>query len=419
MYVHNIEMIYRFDNIYKDMEEKSEEKSKGTYEVIEYNSFDDMTLSDDVLKGIYAFGFEQPSAIQKKAIMPIIEGNEVVAQAQSGTGKTGTFAIALLQLIDVKIKKCQAIIIAPTRELADQISSVVMALGVKLKGLSVALCVGGTDIRESKEKIMKGAHVIVGTPGRIIDMIIDRKSISKEDIGKYLRLMVFDEADDLLSHKFQKQSSKLIGLTSYKTQICLFSATLSREIQTLIKRHIIKNPVMILVKSDELTLEGIKQFYINVEKEEWKYDTLCDLYKELLVNQVIIYVNTKQKANRIQEALINDNYAVSVMHSDLAAGDRTRIMKEFRRGETKVLISTDLLARGIDIQQVSIVINYDLPTDNESYLHRIGRSGRFGRKGVAINFVTDTDYDYQRLRSIKTYYHTQVEEMPTNINEFL
>jgi len=407
-------MIYRLGYIYMDMEEDSKK-----YKVVDYDSFDDMALSDDVLKGIYAFGFEHPSAIQKKAIMPIIEGHEVVAQAQSGTGKTGTFTIAILQKIDPKLKKCQAVIVAPTRELADQIHSVVKSLGVKLDGLSIALCVGGTDIRESRDTITKGAQVIVGTPGRIIDMIIDRKSNPKDDIAKHLKLMIFDEADDLLSNKFQKQTAKLIGIASYKTQVCLFSATLSREIQTLIKRHIIKNPVMILVKSDELTLEGITQFYINVEKEQWKYDTLCDLYKELLVNQVIIYVNTKQKANRLQESLITDNYAVSVMHSDLSAGDRTRIMQEFRRGETKVLISTDLLARGIDIQQVSIVINYDLPSDNESYLHRIGRSGRFGRKGVAINFVTDTDYDHQRLKSIRGYYHTQIDEMPMNINEFL
>uniref|UniRef100_A0A8C4GLD5 RNA helicase n=1 Tax=Dicentrarchus labrax TaxID=13489 RepID=A0A8C4GLD5_DICLA len=345
------------------------------------DSFDEMSLRETLLRGIYAYGFEKPSAIQQRAIVPCIKGYDVIAQAQSGTGKTATFAISILQQIDVELKDTQALVLAPTRELAQQIQKVVLALGDYM-GASCYACIGGTSIRTEVQKLLAEApHIVVGTPGRVFDMLTRRNLSSKN-----IKMFVLDEADEMLSRGFKDQIYDIFLKLSSSTQVVLLSATMPADVLEVTKKFM-REPVRILVKKEELTLEGIRQFYINVEKEEWKLDTLCDLYETLTITQAVIFINTRRKVDWLTEKMHARDFTVSA------------------------------LARGIDVQQVSLVINYDLPTNRENYIHRIGRGGRFGRKGVAINMVTEDDK--RTLRDIETFYNTTVEEMPMNVADLI
>jgi len=369
-----------------------------------------MNLPEELLRGIYSFGFEKPSAIQQRAIRPVMQGHDLIAQAQSGMGKTATFAIGTLTTLDPKSTPCQSLILAPTRELARQIRDVVYDLSYHMH-VSVFACIGGRDcpICEQYRLLRRGdIHVVVGTPGRCLDMI-QRRALSMEHIQQ----VILDEADEMLSLGFREQIYIIFQYLPESAQVCLFSATMSLEVLEVTERFL-RNPVRVLVKKDELTLQGIQQFYVAVEREEWKLETLCDLYGSLTINKAIIYCNTCRKAEWLQEELEKRDFTVSCMHGDLEQGERSTVMREFR-ASSRVLISTDLLARGIDVQQVSLVINYDIPIHRENYIHRIGRTGRFGRKGVAINFVTDRDVRY--LRDIEEFYSTQVMELPQNIKD--
>uniref|UniRef100_A0A9J8B805 RNA helicase n=1 Tax=Cyprinus carpio carpio TaxID=630221 RepID=A0A9J8B805_CYPCA len=378
------------------------------------DSFDDMNLREALLRGIYAYGFEKPSAIQQRAILPCIKGYDVIAQAQSGTGKTATFAISILQHIDVEMKATQAMVLAPTRELAQQvrtIQKVVLALGDYM-GASCHACIGGTNVRNDVQKLQADVpHIVVGTPGRVFDML-NRRYLSP----KYIKMFALDEADEMLSRGFKDQIYEIFQKLGTDTQVILLSATMPQEVLEVTTKFM-RDPIRILVKKEELTLEGIRQFYINVEKEEWKLDTLCDLYETLTITQAVIFINTRRKVDWLTEKMHARDFTVSALHGDMEQKERDVIMKEFRSGSSRVLITTDLLARGIDVQQVSLVINYDLPTNRENYIHRIGRGGRFGRKGVAINMVTEDDK--RTLRDIETFYNTTVEEMPMNVADLI
>ncbi|KAE9393677.1 DEAD-domain-containing protein [Gymnopus androsaceus JB14] len=369
-----------------------------------------MELKPELLRGIYAYGFERPSAIQQRAIVPVVKGHDVIAQAQSGTGKTATFSISILQQLDMSIKGTQALILAPTRELAQQIQKVVVALGDYMN-IECHACVGGTNVREDMAKLQEGVQVVVGTPGRVYDMI-NRRALKSDTI----KIFCLDEADEMLSRGFKDQIYEVFQLLPQDTQVVLLSATMPADVLEVTKKFM-RDPVRILVKRDELTLEGIKQFYIAVEKEEWKLDTLCDLYETVTITQAVIFCNTRRKVDWLTEKMHSREFTVSAMHGDMEQKQREVLMKEFRSGSSRVLITTDLLARGIDVQQVSLVINYDLPTNRENYIHRIGRGGRFGRKGVAINFVT-TD-DVRMLRDIEQFYNTQIDEMPLNVADLI
>jgi len=373
-------------------------------------SFDDMNLRDNLLRGIYAYGFEKPSKIQQRGIMPILAGHDTIAQAQSGTGKTATFSISTLQSIDLRVEQTQALILAPTRELAQQTQKVVRALGDFLHITSHA-CVGGTLVRDDIRTLREGVQIVVGTPGRVTDMI-NRQVLGMNTV----KLFILDEADEMLSRGFKDQIYEIFQHLPNKVQVCLFSATMPEEILEISQRFM-REPVRILVKRDELTLEGIKQFYVAVEREEWKLETLCDLYETLTITQAIIYCNTRRKVDWLKDKMGQRDFTVSSMHGQMEGPERELIMKEFRSGSSRVLITTDLLARGIDVQQVSLVINYDMPGNRENYIHRIGRSGRFGRKGVAINLVSDGDV--RALREIEAYYNTQVDEMPMNVADLI
>ncbi|KAF9029197.1 translation initiation factor eIF4A [Haplosporangium bisporale] len=367
------------------------------------DNFDNMNLSPELLRGIYAYGFERPSSIQQRAILPVVKGHDVIAQAQSGTGKTATFSISALQKLDLSNPQCQALILAPTRELAQQIQKVVIALG--------HACIGGTNVREDMKILGDGAQVVVGTPGRVFDMI--NRGALKTD---HMKMFILDEADEMLSRGFKDQIYDVFQRLPPSTQVVLLSATMPTEVMEVTTKFM-RDPIRILVKKDELTLEGIKQFYVAVEKEEWKLDTLCDLYETVTITQAVIFCNTRRKVDWLTEKLTAREFTVSAMHGDMEQGQREVIMKEFRSGSSRVLIATDLLARGIDVQQVSLVINYDIPANKENYIHRIGRGGRFGRKGVAINFITADDT--RMLREIEQFYSTQVLEMPMNVADLI
>eukprot|EP00812_Abedinium_dasypus_P010589 NODE_419_length_1578_cov_1933.578464.p1 GENE.NODE_419_length_1578_cov_1933.578464~~NODE_419_length_1578_cov_1933.578464.p1 ORF type:complete len:394 (-),score=125.17 NODE_419_length_1578_cov_1933.578464:128-1309(-) len=375
-----------------------------------YESFDDLDLPENLLRGIYSCGFERPSAIQQRGIKPVVCGRDMIGQAQSGTGKTATFAVGTLARVNFEWHGCQALILAPTRELAQQIQKVVLALGDYL-GVKCHACIGGTNVRDGIDRLRDGPHIVVGTPGRVLDMI-GKRHLRVDD----LKTFVLDEADEMLSRGFKDQIYEIFRTLPPEVQVCLFSATMPPEILELTTKFM-RNAVRILVKKDELTLEGIRQFYVAIEREEWKLDTLCDLYETLTITQAIIYCNTRRKVDSLSSELTRRDFTVSVMHADLDQRERDLIMREFRSGSSRVLISTDLLARGIDVQQVSLVINYDLPQNTENYLHRIGRSGRFGRKGVAINFVSNQDV--RSMKEIERHYHTQIEEMPMDIADMI
>jgi len=382
----------------------------GAEEYPVFESFDDYDLEENLLRGIYSYGFEKPSAIQQRGIKPILDGRDTIGQAQSGTGKTATFVIGTLQRIDFGLNACQALILAPTRELANHIQKVALALGDYLK-VKCHACIGGTAVRDDIDKLRSGQHLVVGTPGRVYDMI--GKTHLKVD---QLVTFVLDEADEMLSRGFKDQIYDIFRTMPPNIQVCLFSATMAPDILELTSKFM-RDAVRILVKKDELTLEGIRQFYVAIEKEDWKLETLCDLYETLTITQAIIYCNTRRKVDFLQKSLSGRDFTVSTMHAELDQKERDLVMREFRSGSSRVLISTDLLARGIDVQQVSLVINYDLPQCMENYLHRIGRSGRFGRKGVAINFVTNNDV--RAMKDIEKFYHTQIEEMPMDIADLI
>jgi translation initiation factor 4A len=382
----------------------------GAEEYPVFESFDDYDLNENLLRGIYSYGFEKPSAIQQRGIKPILDGRDTIGQAQSGTGKTATFCIGVLQRIDYSHKQCQSLILAPTRELAQQIQKVALALGDYLQ-VKCHACIGGTSVRDDIDKLREGQHLVVGTPGRVFDMI-GKRHLRADDLVTF----VLDEADEMLSRGFKDQIYDIFKTLPPNIQVCLFSATMPPEILDLTSKFM-RDAVRILVKKDELTLEGIRQFYVAIEKEEWKLDTLCDLYETLTITQAIIYCNTRRKVDFLADQLTKRDFTVSTMHAELDQKERDLVMREFRSGSSRVLISTDLLARGIDVQQVSLVINFDLPPNMENYLHRIGRSGRFGRKGVAINFVTNNDV--RAMKDIERYYHTQIEEMPMDIADLI
>jgi len=387
-------------------EELDSEKFANNWDQI-CHTFDDMDLNPHLLRGIFSYGYESPSYIQQRGVIPMLKGYDIIAQAQSGTGKTGCFLIAGLSRINDKEKACQVLVLSPTRELATQTHKVVVALAVYMTDLRAECVIGGTNIWQDVNAISKGVQLIVGTPGRI-NALLDRNQLRVDKLKSF----VLDEADEMLSRGLKAQIYEVFKYLPKDTQVCLFSATMPVEILQ-ITENLMRDPVRILVKKEELTLAGIKQFYVDIEKEEWKLQALFDLYESLTIAQAIIFCNTRSRTEWLAEKMLQNEFTVSAMHGDLPMDKRTLIMKEFRSGSSRVLISSDVLARGIDVQQVSLVINYDLPTVRENYIHRVGRSGRYGRKGVAINLVTNKTVT--TLREIEQFYNTEILEMPMDV----
>ncbi|PSK39571.1 ATP-dependent RNA helicase FAL1 [Candidozyma pseudohaemuli] len=391
-----------FDRAADDELEFSVKSSKN---IKVHSTFEGMALKPDLLKGIYSYGFEAPSAIQSRAIMQIISGKDTIAQAQSGTGKTATFSIGMLQALEPKLRQTQALVLSPTRELATQINSVIMNLG-NYMNIHTHACTGGKQVGEDTKKLGQGQHIVSGTPGRVLD-VIKRRHLQTRSV----KMLILDEADELMTKGFKEQIYEIYRQLPLTVQVVVVSATLTREVLEMTSKFT-TDPVRILVKREDVTLEGIKQYYIQCEKEEWKFDTLCDLYDNLTITQAVIFCNTKAKVTWLAEQLRKANFAVVAMHGDMKQDERDLIMNDFRSGNSRVLISTDVWARGIDVQQVSLVINYDLPLDKENYVHRIGRSGRFGRKGKAINLLTKEDRD--EFKDLQRYYKIKIREMPVD-----
>mmetsp|Transcript_4512 Transcript_4512/g.6811 ORF Transcript_4512/g.6811 Transcript_4512/m.6811 type:complete len:391 (+) Transcript_4512:790-1962(+) len=383
---------------------------ESSEEVKVVKRFDEMNLREELLRGIYAYGFEKPSAVQQRAILPILTGRDVIVQSQSGTGKTCVFGVGALQNIEVGVREPQVLILSPTRELAEQSQRVSMALG-DFMNISVHACIGGKSIGEDIRKLDHGVHIVSGTPGRVADMI-QRRNLRTRAI----KMLILDEADEMLNKGFKEQVYDIYRYLPFNLQVVVVSATLPQEILAL-TNNFMKNPVRILVKRDELSLEMIKQFFVAVEREEWKFDTLCDLYDTLVITQAVIFCNSRRKVEWLTSKMREAHFTVVAMHGDMPQKERDAIMEDFRSGASRVLIATDIWGRGLDVQQVSLVINYDIPTNRELYIHRIGRSGRFGRKGVAINFVRNEDM--RLLKDIEQYYSTQIDEMPMNVAELI
>ena len=375
-----------------------------TMKKIEYDNFDNMNIKPDILKGVYLYGFKKPSSIQIKGITAINTGKDCIIQSQSGTGKTATYLLGVINSIN---DTSRALIITPTRELAKQVYDVAVSL-CKYSNYTISLCVGGSEI------ITHHDNIIIGTIGRIQHMI----SLNKLVINN-LSTIVIDEADNMVNEKENDDILNIITLIPQTCQKILISATLTQYVFNLTDK-IMKDPVKILLKNINVVVDIISQFYVDCEVEENKFDVLLDLYNLISTTQVIIFCNTISKVTWLAENLMSKNFPITTIHGKMSQTERNDIIQEFRDGKTRLLLTTDLLARGIDVPQVNLVICYDLPLDKETYIHRIGRCGRFGKKGVSISFIKMTDpYDTKLLSRMKHSYNIDINEIPDNIDTYL
>ena len=381
------------------IEESPENKEIETWEELDAKML--------LLRGVYSYGFEKPSPIQRKAIKPMFDKKDLIAQAQSGTGKTGCFTIGTLQLIDTTKNVPQALLLSPTRELAVQTKNVIDAIGSQFKNLRTQLLVGGTSTETDISRLYENPpQIIIGCPGRVHDMI-KRKKLPTKD----MLLLVMDEADELLSTGFKDQVFNIFQCMPSNIQVALFSATMPIELNQLTNKFM-RDPVRILVKAEQLTLDGINQYFVALQNDDQKYETLKDIYGTLSVSQCIIYCNSVKRVSDLYEAMQTDNFPVCQIHSSMEKEERMKTYNEFKEGKHRVLISTNVTARGLDVQQVSTVINFDVPNCVHTYLHRIGRSGRWGRKGVGINFVTPRDS--RKIGEIEQHYSIRISELTEN-----
>ena len=394
------------ENELNSAKSNTEDVFDSSYEI---SSWDELDIDPNILRGIYAYGYEKPSPIQRKAIRPIIAGKDIIGQAQSGTGKTATFSIGALSTVRVDEQTTQVLILSPTRELTVQTAKVITSIGCMIPGLKVQTVFGGSLVEENNGFSSKNVpHIMCGCPGRVFDMIRRDKMNCRS-----LRLVIIDEADEMLSTGFKEQVYGIFQHFNNDIQVALFSATLPANIFAITDR-LMRDPVRICVKAEQLTLEGISQFYVAVDDDRQKYATLKHIFSYLTVSQCIIYCNSVKRVSDLYEAMREDDFPVCCIHSSMDKGARETSIADFRNGKSRVLISSNVTARGIDIQQVSIVINFDIPKDIHTYLHRIGRSGRWGRKGSGINFITRRDTD--KLKEIESYYSCEIREMPANLD---
>ncbi|KAI5189286.1 hypothetical protein NECID01_0481 [Nematocida sp. AWRm77] len=386
-------------------------------------TFDMMGLRKDILKGIYSMGFEKPSPIQMTAVLPLMGKRDVRAQAQSGTGKTAAFGIASLQRVDASVRGIQVVILENTRELAIQTSNVLRKLAA-FTSIKIEAVYGGVPIRESEAKIHSNPHILVATPGRF-KHAVNACKISLKNV----KLFILDEADEMLKRGFQEDVHDIYKLVEKESmhellQVGLFSATWGEEEQKITEDILIK-PVIISLKDDDQTLKGIKQYYVNIGERRGgsadllKLDALCDIYSRSSIAQSVVFCNRVERAIELQKSLEEKGFECMLFHSELTQEERNRTLKLFIEGKCRMLISSGLLSRGMDVQTLSMVINYDVPGEKEidSYIHRIGRAGRFGRRGVAINFVSADDADM--IKKYETHYNTRIAPLPQDVSEVL
>lgn len=386
----------------------------------EYPSFEDMPIKEDLLRGLLTYGFDKPSPIQRKAIVPISKGHDFLGQAQSGTGKTGAYLAGIMNRIDPTKNAVQVVIGVPVRELASQIGDVAKGIGSFMnnrKGIRVHVATGGPPVREDLAVLQQSPlkeehvpHILIATPGRLYDLL-NRKAFNT---NKVLSL-VLDEADQMLDARFLEQVHCILSLTwPTSMQVVLMSATMIPELAAVAKR-LLRNHVELLIPPEEVSLEGIKQWYVPMSnREEDKVDTLCDLFDHLAITQANIFVNTWQTAENLVGTMRKRGFDVDCTHGNMSKDERDEKMSKFRDGKIRVLISTDMLARGIDVQQVQLVLNYELPVQRENYIHRIGRAGRHGRKGASINFVSEREMMAQE--EIVRFYGKKIRELPMDLD---
>ena len=385
-----------------------------------FNNFDSFGLDKRILKGIYRYGWERPSPIQEKTIQAFIKNprRDIISQAQSGTGKTGAFTISVLQNLDLNLVGTQVIILSPTRELATQTYEVCLKLGEFLlpdKNPICQLFIGGNYRRDDVNKFKKDIKIAIGTPGRMLDMV---KSASLT--ASTVKMLILDEADDLLSQGFKEQVHEIFDLLPKQKQIGLFSATMPDDVLLLTNKFMIE-PIRFLKERDELSLRGITQYKIEIPSDEMvdntKIDILLDIYGKMEIAQAVIFCNTRKKVDIISQKLKSQDFSCAIIHSDMQRIERERVMKLFRKGENRILIATDVMARGIDVHHVSIVVNYDIPSNKENFIHRSGRAGRYGRKGITINLVSERDSD--AIKEIEEYYSIQINDLPNDFEKGL
>lgn len=374
----------------------------------EIKTWDDMDIDPAILRSIYAYGFERPSEIQRKAIPPMKLSKDLIAQAQSGTGKTGAFTVGTLSHIDVSKKTTQAIVLVPTHELASQVYDVFGVLSKFMEGIVIRKVLGGTSVTDEMRDLQNNPpHVVVGCTGRIYDMI-KRRALTTRNV----KLCVLDEADEMLSIGFKEQMYDIFKQLPSNVQIALFSATMPPSILQLTSKFM-RDPVQITMLPQKLNLEGIDQYYIAMNDDYDKLATLKDLFSRLTVSQTIIYANDVRRVKDLYDMMNNEGFAVCCIHREMTKQERSDVMSLFVLGKYRCLISTNITSRGIDVQQVRTVVNFDIPRSVDVYLHRIGRSGRWGRKGIAINFVTKSDV--RQMKAIENHYKINIEEMNSDI----
>ncbi|KAK8795536.1 hypothetical protein WA158_000193 [Blastocystis sp. Blastoise] len=370
--------------------------------------FDEYGLKKELLMGLYERGYEKPTPIQENAIPAVLTDRNVLARAKNGTGKTGAYVIPCLEKINVEDKSIQALILVPTRELALQTSLLVRELGKYLK-IECMVTLGGTSLREDILRLYNGVHVLVGTPGRVLDLT--EKGACKLNNCK---ILVLDEADKLLSYVFQPTIEKLISYLPEKRQILMYSATYPVSMKSFCGKYM-NDPFQINLM-DELTLKGVSQFYAFVEERQ-KVHCLNTLFSKLEINQCIIFCNSINRVELLAKKISSLNYSCFYIHAKMQQQDRNKVFHEFRNGSARVLVCSDLITRGIDIQNVNVVINFDFPQRGETYLHRIGRSGRYGHLGLAINLITSNDK--VNLYQIEQELGTEIKPIPTKIDRDL
>ena len=368
--------------------------------------FEEINVSDDIRKGISDIGFEEMSPIQAQAIPVILAGKDIIGQAQTGTGKTAAFGIPILEMIDIKDKSIQALILCTTRELSIQVAEEIGRLGKFKKGLSVLPVYGGQPIDRQLRVLRKGVHIVVGTPGRVIDHI-KRKTLKTDKV----KMMVLDEADEMFDMGFRDDIALVMNGLHEDRQTIFFSATMAKEIVRFASRYQ-KDPVMVKVVHKELTVPKVEQGYFEL-REQMKTEVLSRLIDMYNPQLSLVFCNTKRKVDELVVSLQSRGYTADALHGDLKQSQRDTVMGKFRRGVIDILVATDVAARGLDVDEIDLVFNYDMPQDEEYYVHRIGRTARAGRDGRAFSFVAGKDI--HKLRDIQRYTNTKIprHELPT------
>lgn len=361
--------------------------------------FEEMGLSEEIQKAVRYMGFEEASPIQAKAIPAMISGIDLIGQAQTGTGKTAAFGIPLLEKVDPKLKKLQAIVLCPTRELAIQVADEIRNLSRYMHGIKVLPIYGGQDIVKQIRSLKSGTQIVIGTPGRVMDHM--RRKTMKLD---FIHTVVLDEADEMLNMGFREDIEFVLSGVPEERQTVLFSATMPKPIMEITKKFQ-NNAKVIKVTKKELTVPNIEQYYYDVKpkKKEEVLSRLLDIYSPRLS---VVFCNTKKQVDLLVNALLGRGYFAAGLHGDMKQEQRDRVMQGFRTGKTEILVATDVAARGIDVDEVEAVFNYDLPQDDEYYVHRIGRTGRAGREGRAFSFVSGKEV--YKLKEIQRYCKTKI-----------